>query len=232
MRPRLLRQKEVERLRAHLELTGFPRLMMAFLVGLTGGAGFLVSYGLLNCCVTSMAVRYPVAIAIAYLVFLLLLWLWLRTSAEDYSEIPDFSGLNINCHDRSSGCGDCSSGAPDDCGSASGAFDAAADADGLAVLLIVIVVAGTVLLSSLWIVYIAPGLFAELLVDGVLSASLYRRLRGLETQHWLTTAINRTLWPFVLSAFIAGIGGAALQAHYPSAKSLGEVWRMHGQGRG
>ena len=63
----------------------------------------------------------------------------------------------------------------------------------------VILFVAALLLSSLWVVYSAPVLFAELLVDGVLAASLYRRLRGLESQHWLETALKRTVWPFVVT---------------------------------
>jgi len=226
MRAKFHRQAEINRLRAQLELTGLPRFQMLLIVGLTGSAGFLASYWMLRCCVTSMAVRYPIAISIAYLVFLFLLWLWLRTSAEDYNDVPDFSGIRSPCNDGPANCADLPS-APDDGGAVSEAVGAVAGADEFAIPLLILLVVGALLLSSLWVVYSAPTLFAELLLDGVLSASLYRRLRGLETQHWLTTAVSRTVWPFVITAATASLGGMALQSYVPTAHSLGDVIHHH-----
>ncbi|GAB6040478.1 hypothetical protein [Endothiovibrio diazotrophicus] len=90
-----------------------------------------------------------------------------------------------------------------------------------------LLIVGALLFSSLWIVYTAPTLFAELPVDGVLSASLYRKLRGLETLHWLATTVMRTFWPFALTVLISSLGGMILQSHAPEAHSLGEALRYH-----
>ena len=51
---------------------------MVVLVCLTGIAGFAASYLLLQAGLTSMALRYPLALAIGYVVFLGLVRLWLR----------------------------------------------------------------------------------------------------------------------------------------------------------
>ena len=102
-----------------------------------------------------------------------------------------------------------------------------ADADELAVPLIVVVIAVGVLaaliLSSLWVVYSAPVLFAELLVDGVLAASLYRRLRGLDSRHWLETAIRRTFLPFAIAAIVTASIGWGMTLYAPEADSIGDV---------
>lgn len=93
----------IQRVKRELERRGYPRLQMFLLVCLTGGAGFLASYLLLFTGLTSLAVRYGLAVAIAYCFFLLLLWLWLRTDADTYDgfdeavvdildAIPDSSG--------------------------------------------------------------------------------------------------------------------------------------------
>ena len=82
---------------------------------------------------------------------------------------------------------------------------------------------GALLLSSLFVVYSAPILFAELIVDGVLSASLYRKLRELETRHWLETAIRRTAWPFAGTAAIVCDIGWAMAIYAPEAHSVGDV---------
>lgn len=223
MRPFYHRQAEINRLRSQLELTGWPRLQMFLIVSITGGAGFLAAYWLLYFGATSMALRYPVALVIAYLMFLFLLWLWIRTTADDYVDGPDFSGI-FPSRDRSSSanCSDNADGSADD-GAVSEAFGSVSQADEFAIPLLVLIVLGALFLSSLWVVYSAPILFAELLIDGALSASLYRRLRGLDTQHWLETAVRRTIWPFLITALVLGVAGKGMQLYAPGAKSVGDV---------
>jgi hypothetical protein len=224
MRPLFPRQTEINRLRSELERTGFPRLKMLLIVSITGIAGLLASYELLHAGIRSMALRYPLAVALAYLVFLFLLWLWLRTEASDYADLPDIPGSSSSSgHGSSLNCGDSAIDLPGDSGVVSETLGAVGQAEEFAIPLLVVLVAGAVLLSSLWVVYSAPVLFAELLVDGVLSASLYRRLRGLETQHWLTTAMRRTVWPFAITALVLCMGGAAIQHLKPDAVSIGNA---------
>lgn len=252
MRAPLHRHQLVARMRASLEREGFPRLQMLLLVSLTGAAGFLASFTLLRLGVNDMAPRYLAAFGFGYLAFLGLLWLWLRTRAEDYLDIPDFSGMSPPSgggHD----CGDFTGGGGSGGGGgASGSFDAPAaevpvdttsdtasealssvgdavgGADEFALPLLVIALVAALVLSSLWIVYTAPVLFAELLVDGVLAASLYRRLRGLESQHWLETALKRTAWPFAVTGLVFVLIGWGMQVYAPEAHTMGEVMRHVG----
>jgi hypothetical protein len=95
MRPLFNRAREVLRLQGQLERDGFPRLKMLLMVTITGGVGFLASFALLRFGLIEMWPRYLVAFGIAYLAFLFLLWLWLRTRAEDYADVPDFSEIGV-----------------------------------------------------------------------------------------------------------------------------------------
>ena len=244
-RPPLVdRHQEIQRVRADLELTGFPRLQMFILVSLTGLAGLAASYLLLHSGVITMWSRYLVSFGIAYLAFLLLLWLWLRSRGEAFNEFPDVSGFSPSssgshaCQPEFSGHGGEFAG-----GGASGSFDApamdavasadpgpvgealssAVEAEEFAIPLVVIILVAAMAFSAFFIVYSAPVLFAELIVDGVLSASLYRKLRGLQTRHWLDTAIRRTAWPFALTAIVVGAAGWAMALYAPDAHTLGEV---------
>ncbi|MHB1175308.1 MAG: hypothetical protein ACYCZJ_09325 [Sulfuriferula sp.] len=247
MRPYFSRLQEIHRIRGKLERDGFPRLQMSLLVTITGAAGFLASYSLLHAGMSEMWVRYLVALGITYLVFLLLLWMWLRTSAKDYADFPDLSNF-VPGHGNSSGASYGGKGGEFGGGGASGSFDqpiepmhlesvslssdtnpvgealgAVSDADELAIPLAILVLVVALLLSSFFVIYSAPILFAELLVDGVLAASLYRRLRGLETRHWLETAIRRTFWPFLLTALFVAAAGWAMGFYAPGAESIGDV---------
>lgn len=242
------RDSEILRLNRKIEREGFPRLQMSFLVAITGAAGFVASFSLLHSGVHAMSWRYLLACMIAYIVFLMLLWLWLRTKAEDYADIPDFSN-GIPSH----GGGECHSyvgnGGEFGGGGASGSFDsayeavplesadtggpvgdvleAASGADELAIPLFVVILFAALLLSSLYVVYSAPMLFAELLLDGMLAAGLYRRLNGIPRQHWLETSLRRTFWPFFVTALLVWVTGWAMQLYVPEADSIGDVLHYH-----
>ena len=250
-RPTFYRAVEIERLRRDLIRTSYPRTQMCLLVSITGAAGFLASFSMLKAGLVEMWVRYLCAFGVAYMVFLLLLWLWLRTNVEDYGDAGDLGDV-IPSSPRGGGShhtGYFGKGGTADGGGASGNFDhasfetpvlpesdgstigdtlgdtlsAAADAEELAIPLVILVLVAALLLSSAWVVYSAPVLFAELLVDGVLAASLYRRLRGLRTRHWLLTAVHRTLWPFVVTALLVSGTGWWMQQIAPKAHSIGDV---------
>lgn len=231
-------------LRRKLEREGFPRLQMFLIVSITGAAGFLASYWMLGAGITGMSVRYPAAVGVSYAVFLVLLWLWLRTSAEDYTDIPDLNGFSppTRRHADSSPGKSSSEGTCDEPASHSTAFDdspafvgtdeggvvgdtlgAAGQAEEFAIPLFVLMLVAALAFSSLFIIYSAPALLAELLLDGVLAASLYRRLRRLETRHWLETAIRRTVIPFALTALVAAVSGWGMKLYAPDAHSIGDV---------
>ena len=238
------RARDVERLRGQLERDSYPRLQMLLLVTLTGAAGFLASFLLLLAGLRSMWLRYPASIAVAYLAFLVLLWIWLRSRGGDIS-LPDLTPSG-----RGSGGSYSGKGGSFDGGGASGNFDspgdgmmpdlgdsgadAALEAVGsaeellipLALLAAICVVMGAAIFMMFSLVSSAPLLFAELLVDGLLSASLYRRLRGLDRAHWIEPAIRRTGRAFLAAAVSMAVAGAGLALYAPGAHSLGEVIAM------
>jgi len=245
-----IRSKAVLRLQRRLEQNGWPRLQMALIVLLTGLAGLLCSFLMLIAGVESMAVRYPLALGLAYGFFLFMLWLWLRNRGDDPG-FGDLASADFNWNPGSgsrlaaprSGGGDFAGGG------ASASFDApavpvpaesgwslgksaasVADADEFAVPLAVLLFILGLMLASFYLIYLAPALFAELLFDGVLSYSLYRRLRRTEgdADHWLVTACRRTALPFLLTAVFLVLIGLALEAWAPGARSIGEVLAHQG----
>ena len=248
------RAAAIQRVKDQLLRESFPRLQMALLVALTGGFGLISSFTLLRLGLDSMALRYPVALVFAYLFFLFLIWLWLRTNAKDHLDAPDLTGWvprprGSDSHEilTSGGGGDFAGGgasatldgaaAPD--GDAASltmravgeAVGPAADADELAIPLLVIALAIGMALASLYVIYIAPVLLAEVLVDGVLAAVLFRHLRGQQPQHWIASTVRRTAWPFAITAvFLTGMG-AAMEAAVPGANSVGQVVLRANAGR-
>lgn len=227
----------VASMRARLLRDGFPRIQMFILVSLTGLAGFGASAAMLGAGIDAMALRYALAMGVAYIVFLLLLWLWLRTSAADY--LDSFPTGTSGGHGEGPagfaghGGGFDGGGASANAdfgsdGSAIGAIgekplEAIAQADEGAIPLAVVLLALGIVLSSLFVVWSAPVLFAEILVDALLAAGLYRRLRVMQPRHWMRAALKRTLLPFVLTTLAVTGAGWGMQAWAPDARSLGEV---------
>lgn len=226
-------------MRARLLRQGFPRIQMFILVSLTGLAGFGASVAMLGAGVNSMALRYTLAMGVAYIVFLLLLWVWLRTSAADYFDVPvDASGPNARSadgpddfvgggggFDGGGASGNVDFGTSDSGGETLAAkpFEVIAQAEEGAIPLAIILLALGIALSSLFVIWSAPLLFAEILVDALLAAGLYRRLRTLDPSHWMFAALRRTLLPFVLTTVAIAGAGWGMQAYAPEARSLGEV---------
>jgi hypothetical protein len=229
----------VERMRARLLREGFPRVQMFILVSLTGLAGFGASAVMLAAGVEAMSLRYLLAMGAAYIVFLSLLWLWLRTNAWDYldggaPDGPGGDGPADAAADFAGGGGTFDgggAGANVDFGSSDDGIGAVVEkpltaighADEGAVPLAVILLVLGIALSSMFVIWSAPVLFAEILVDALMAAGLYRRLRRLDSRHWMSAAVKRTFIPFVLTTLAMTGAGWAMQVHAPEAKSLGEV---------
>lgn len=217
---------------------------MGLIVGLTGASGLLFSFLMWQAGIASMALRYPLAILMAYGIFLFLLWLWLRTKAEDYTDIQNFTDLMPRPGSGNYSVPYQGGGGNYGGGGASGSFEdsttlniidadtstpldsavsAVGDADELAIPIIAIIFVIGLALASFYVVYVAPILFAELLVDGVLSYALYRKIRGVETQHWLVSAVRQTAIPFLLTGIFVGIVGVMLSVYAPEAQTFGQA---------
>lgn len=239
---------EIARLRERLERDHWPRLQMSLIVLLTGAAGFLASFGLLLAGVRGMALRYPLAACVAYAAFLLLLWTWARSHGrKDEFDTPDFEGAS----DGPSSSGWHGGGGHSGGGGANASFEAPSssassssswssspqrsggdggldlpsldDADVFGWIVAAIVVLAVAVLATVFALWSAPGLMAEVLLDVTLAGGLYRRLRRIESQHWLATALRRTAVPFLLVAVLAAAAGFVGAQYVPGADSIGEV---------
>jgi len=204
-------------MRQQLETRGWPRLQMSLLVALAGAAGFLGNWGLLHAGFGNMALRYPLAVLLAWGAFLGLLWIWLKArDQDDVTDAGDALDLLPDSAPTHGGHAASDAGAAD-------LFDGLAAADEFALPLVAIVFVVTLLLAARWIVTGAPTLFAELLVDSALSASLYHRMRHGDANHWLDTAWRRTRKPFVITAAVLALLGFAVQTAHPGAHTLGQA---------
>lgn len=217
----------------------FPRLQIMLILGLTSVAGFFTSFVLLRLGVTQMVIRYPIAIAAAYGVFVMLIgfWLWLQREDTSVLEVADRVGnLHIPSGDgdmRLPGDGDLGRGVVGQNlsgggGKGGGGWDfdlPSLDLDDAIWVVLALVVFLAALAAILYVVWIAPALLAEVLVDGLLAAGLYKTVKGAQGSHWMKTVLRKTAIPAILVLVFFTLGGFFVQKIEPTASSLGEVWR-------
>lgn len=227
------RENLIDKAKESLLLYGLPRLQMSALLVLTGAAGFLTSFVLLQLGVDSMALRYPVAVGIGYGVFLLLLRIWLHVQREGWGDVVDV-GDALDLGDASlDGIGAAMdrAGGGNFAASKSGGGDGFSfsfdlDDSGFFVLIAILILAVTALGAAFWVVWTAPALLAEVLVDGLILTGLYRRLkRNEEPEHWIFGAVRRTWVPAVVVALLFSFSGWLLQRAVPEARSIGAAWQ-------
>lgn len=119
-----------------------------------------------------------------------------------------------------------SSGAGDAVGSL---FDlAAADEGTIPILVVVLILAAafSLVLLAGYVVWIAPALLAELLVDGLVVAALSHRLHRIDSPSWTRGVLRRTWLPAAGMALLLGFTGYVFQRLDPSIRSIGDIVSM------
>lgn len=234
---RFRRFSEIAPLRAYLEQQEFPRLQMFLFVSVTGLAGFLADWLMLHAGVHRMMWRYGLAVLLAYLPFLGMLRLWLHAQGVRVAPgsilLPDgedaiegiVDGADLGSDLVGSGARVAEEGVSLPSLSGGGdALDLGGDLDEMVVVVLVIAALVGLFMAVGYLVWQAPAIFAELLLDGALSAGLYRRLRRVEANSFLGTAFRKTFGPFLLVSLLMGAAGWGLQSYAPQARTLRGAW--------
>jgi hypothetical protein len=231
------------------------------MLAITAMFAFVLSVVLLRSGVTSMAIRYPIAVVSSYVFFLFLLriWIWLQREKKSGSiDLPDdviTSTIDIpggSSVDKFSfggggdfsGAGAGGSFADADVpspspvmfagstsnssvggGSGSSGGSWSIDIDDGWVLLLVGLILVLILGALIYVIYIAPVLLAELMIDAAVVSSLYRPVKNIERSHWLMTALRTTGIPALLIALLFGVAGYVMSAAEPAAVTIGQFVR-------
>ncbi len=190
---------------------------MFVIVLVTGAAGFFFSFLMLKAGIETMWIRYPLAVGFAYVLFLLLLRVWmalveLRARQVHIFDVVDVADLSLEILDDGIDGGDVAGGAAD-----------ALDVDELGLGSIALVALAAGIIVCLYVIWIAPALFAEILVDGVLMTAIYKKIRAGERPYWVYGAVRRTWIPALLLAAFLGMAGFVMQRLVPDARSIGPV---------
>lgn len=220
----------------------WPRIQIMLMLAITGSAAFLTSFILLKLGVTQMVVRYPIAIAVAYGVFIGLIGVWLWMQRTDFSvgdvvdrtrnvDIPDVDVLPDGHHNFSSiRGGGVRPGADHSVspsgGGGSGFSWSSIDLDDALWILLLIVVVLAAIIAIFYVVYIAPALLAEVLIDSLLAAGLYKTVKSAQGSHWIKTVLRKTALPAIFVLICFTVAGFCVQKLEPGAASIGEAWRM------
>lgn len=227
------RSQLVERVHRHLEEHNWPRLLLIVLIGVSGFAGFIVSYGLLGAGLDSMAWRYAIAGTTGYVSFLALLGLyvmWQRGGGEVDADLLDVADVLEVRFPGSSSAPSYFSGGRSGGGGAYGSWGSGSSGGGgswldgdvdLGWVLLAIAAALAALLAVTYIVWTAPALLAEVLVDAVIVSTVSKRLGNIERRDWTATAIRRTWLPATIMIATLALAGWALQKVAPETRSIG-----------
>jgi hypothetical protein len=101
------------------------------------------------------------------------------------------------------------------------------DLDGDAAILIVLalVLIGSILIVSGYIVWFAPDILSEAVFGATLAGTLAGTARRQDNEGWVMGVVKKTWWPFAI-VFVAAMSFAIYaQIHYPTARTLGDALR-------
>lgn len=189
--------------------------------------GLLTSIALLHLHLHNLALRYIISVAIAYAGFLGLVRFWILYRQRTWQWAAASGARLITARAPTQP----KQKNPGDGFSWLDLLDILGIFDDLGELTVVaLFIAGAIsIFFVIWhvvnFVVLGPEFLAEVLLDGVFSAALYRRLGQIEHQHWMKTVFAKTIAPFLWTLlFFAFLG--AVSAHYaPEAVSIGGVVR-------
>jgi hypothetical protein len=200
---------------------------MLALVLATALLGLLTSIALLHLHLHNMALRYLISVAIAYAGFLGLVRFWILYQQRTWQRVGATGTRPITAR------------APTqpqqkNAGEDFSWLDWLDWLDLLDIfddfIVIALLVAGVIsIFFVIWhvinFVALGPEFLAEVLLDGVFSAALYRRLGQIEHQHWMKTVFAKTKAPFFWTLLFFTFLGVVSARYAPEAVSIGGVVR-------
>jgi len=221
------RTEAVKQVAQYLRRKSQPRLLLFAILVFTGIVGAASSFLMLHVGLEAMYLRYPIAALIAYLVFLLLLRLWQSHQAHQPdltiqlgTELNVYNTPNVQMEDKKTGSKRSFLDALD----AMDFLNVFDDAPGLLICLLIAVIVGALALLGL-VLSFAPILLAEVLLDGLLVAGIWGRLKKSGDENPLRAAFRITRIPALIVILALFVIGYVFKLVDPSANSIGDVIR-------
>jgi hypothetical protein len=180
----------------------------------TSLAGFLTTFTLLHLQVQPMWVRYGLSVVVAYGVFLLLVRAWIRHYRSHPADVPVLQLVHRDESKSEFGWRDLL-----DFGDVLDFLECG----GIITVILIVVLSVTCLYLIASTAILIPEFIAELVVDGVIGATVYRQLRP--------SPVRRTVAPFLCLLALFICAGLVCHAYAPEATSIGGVIRHAVQAR-
>jgi hypothetical protein len=225
------RRELLAEIRTRFIAQGYPRLLVLFILLLSGLAAFAFSAGTLRLGFEQMALRYLAATLVGYATFLFLIRIWIAFHRRewdpgvDFPDLPDGSSGSHGVEFGGGGSGGGGASANWDVPDLGGGVDVGVDFDDAWPLVLAAAVLLGSALAMFYVVYAAPVLLAEIALDAALVAGIYRKLRKQDARYWLGSALRHTWQPAAIAALCVWVIGTALQWAVPNARSIGDVVR-------
>ncbi len=183
---------------------------------------FLTSVALLAAGVRSMPLRYAAAASVGYAVFLIELRIWIAAMKRRVGESPDpLDALDAGGGGSGGGGSEHLDADPSVWSDLSGLDGDEGGCLGVLVLLVLLAAFSAVV----YVIWAAPLLLAELMLDGVIVTGVARHFRRVPRRDWLHSALRRTVVPFAILLLVVTTLGFVVQRADPEADSIGDVVR-------
>ena len=221
-----------------LERHFFVRLHMTLILSGTALAGVGATAGLLALGVTSLPLRYALAVCAAYLAFLTLIRLWLAyvgaargidigIDGVDWARMGSDTATELAIGDGQFGgagatgsWGESVAAVPAKGSGGGSSFDIDLDGEGLLLILLFLALVFSLIVIGVYAIYSAPALLGEAAFEALLAGALARRARKVDRPGWMGVVWRATVWPFILVLLLSiGLGWAA-QRICPDAQIL------------
>lgn len=222
------REKILSGLRAYFSRERMPRLVIAVILLVTAGSGFLCSRSLMIWGMQSLALRYFIATLVAWAAFIGLVRLWIEVERRAFKS-PDDIALAARRQSLEEDDNAVLEKSAELAGNVLDLGSAAAE-DGIGCLLPIIAFAllfllAGIVLGTFALVAGAPALLAEVFLDVVVAAFLTRGLRAHDSQWWALGLLRRT-WKLALALVCTlTVFGWAVQQWRPAIRSIGDLFR-------
>jgi len=100
------------------------------------------------------------------------------------------------------------------------------DGDGIALLILALVVVLAVFATSGYLIWMAPDVFTEAAFGTLLAGGLARPTRNEAAGGWMAGVIKKTWWPFAIVLVVALVFAHYSATHFPEAKTFRQAVTM------
>ena len=211
-----------DKLRHSLSARFFLRFHVSLILLFTILFGWLTDIALLNIGITSMMVRYPLAIIAAYGVFLLGVYCWIEYSGIrqyiKFRRVPELVGDDVPMKPQDSLVGPRGWELLDPSVMFLGGEGCFIWFGLIFAAFFLYLFFGGYLLTG------AASFFAEIVLELLLAAGLLRGVRRYESSGWISGVMNYTFWSLIFTITVAVLIGFFVHKSWPNAHTLPEGW--------